>query len=133
MKALLHTCRHTKFHPLLSRSFQLWCHLPNGAIRRKLNKTDLRTLLVAVDNKWRGQRKLNKTTKNFEPVPSIKNAYFIYTFLIDIPVIYQRITNGEKVLIQSDTARELNCHHLHFGSSNPVHLSLNPMGFELKW
>jgi len=79
-------------------------------------------------------RKLNKTTENLKPVPNIKNDYFIYTFLIDVPVIWQRITNGEKVLIQPDTARNLNYHHFNFESSNPcqnysIQLKLHMTGF----
>ena len=97
---------------------------------RKLNKTDWRTKLVAVDNNWRGGRKLNKTTKNLESVPDVKNTYFIYTFLIDIPVIYQRITNGEKVLIQPYTTRNLNCHHLNSKSSNPAYLNQTRLTFD---
>lgn len=67
-------------------------------------------------------RKLNTNTKNLKPVPEPKKDYILYTFFIDIPVTWQRITNGEKVLIQCSITRNLNTTSINIESSNPVDL-----------
>jgi len=80
----------------------------------------------------RGGRKLNTNAKELNLFKNIKNDYILYTFYIDIPIIWQHITNGEKVLIQPHTSRKLNTNHIELKSSNPVQLPLNPIGFEPK-
>jgi len=87
----------------------------------RLSNPDAKTNRCLCLEKLRGGRKLNTNTENLKPVPKPKNAYISYIFFIDIPVIWQRITNGEKVLIQYPTTRKLNTNDFEIKSSNPVH------------
>jgi hypothetical protein len=79
-------------------------------MRRELKTTDEKVLIVhrqiASDSetKWKRERRNQKTTGlEAAPVLKPKKAYILPTFSLIWPIAWGHITNGERVVLDSDT------------------------------